>query len=132
MPFNNKTSFSPKEIYNHFLLNLEQDGIREYPAWKQIGRLILVITVYAFFSRVNEYISMIVGHLGIWWIQGFLLACCLVVVHDCAHHSFIKSIYFCRWCGGFLGAILLINFSIYRYIHLEHHRYTNTHYPSLF
>jgi fatty acid desaturase len=59
-------------------------------------------------------------------IRGFLLSCLLVVVHDCAHQTFSKSLMLCRIVGVLLATPLLVNFSLYKVLHKDHHLYANT------
>ena len=60
------------------------------------------------------------------FIRGFLLSCLLVVVHDCAHGTFSRFAILCRIVGLLLATPLLVNFSLYRVLHKDHHLYANT------
>ena len=96
-----------------------------YPIWKQLGRLCFIVLLYATSAVIGYTINNLLIWFLIWSMQGLLLACCLVVVHDSSHGTFIRSQKVCRFFGVIVGSFLLVNFSLYRCLHLEHHRHTN-------
>ncbi|RFA30309.1 hypothetical protein CAI21_06775 [Alkalilimnicola ehrlichii] len=58
-------------------------------------------------------------------LQGLLLSGLLEALHQSLHYNFFRSRLMNTVFGLFAGAVLLINFTKYRYFHLEHHRSTN-------
>ena len=108
----------------NYLSKHEIKELMLYPAWKQFAKFFIVILTYFFlFSIVktsNIFISIVA-----WWFQGFLLVCCFNVIHDCAHKNFVQDPRFCNWFGVILATMLLVNFSIFKSLHLDHHRFTN-------
>lgn len=113
---------------NNNLVKLTKEQLQElkhYSAWKQIARLVMLITLYITLSYLGVSLNNVIAWLPIWGLQGILLSCSLVVVHDCAHYTFFKKKLACRILGGLWGSILWVNYSLYRCLHLEHHKYTN-------
>lgn len=109
-----------------FILSHAQlQELMQYPAWKQIGRIFLFLVGYSILSMTANKVNNIFIWVPIWLLQGFLLAGSLVVVHDCSHNTFVANKKFCRIIGSVLGGILWVNFSLYKCLHLEHHKYTN-------
>ncbi|HLX55290.1 MAG TPA: fatty acid desaturase [Aquella sp.] len=99
--------------------------LSHYSIWKQFGRLFFIFLLYVATAVIGYKINNMLIWFFVWGIQGLLLACCLVVVHDGAHGTFIRSRTVCRFLGVVVGSLLLVNFSLYRCLHLEHHRHTN-------
>lgn len=62
--------------------------------------------------------------LSIWVIQGFILSGFLGAAHDCAHGSFSRRPIVNHLAGAFWASTVLFNYTLYKYFHLEHHRYT--------
>jgi fatty acid desaturase len=60
-----------------------------------------------------------------WWFQGVILSGFLGAAHDCAHGTFTKSPRLNHLAGSIWSAVVLFNFSLYKYFHLEHHKYTS-------
>lgn len=61
----------------------------------------------------------------IWWFQGFILSGFLGASHDCAHGTFATTPWGNRVAGVLWSSTVLFNFTIYKYYHLEHHKYTS-------
>ncbi|MGW1194275.1 fatty acid desaturase family protein [Streptomyces sp. NPDC002536] len=57
-------------------------------------------------------------------VSGVVLAGFLNAAHDCVHRSHLRSKKANRIMGAVWSTPLLVNFSVYRYQHLVHHRYT--------
>jgi fatty acid desaturase len=60
-----------------------------------------------------------------WWLQGIILSGFLGAAHDCAHGTFARSAGLNRLAGSLWSSVVLFNFSLYKYFHLEHHKYTS-------
>tara|TARA_R110000868_G_scaffold266583_1_gene525800 strand:+ start:10233 stop:11135 length:903 start_codon:yes stop_codon:yes gene_type:complete len=97
----------------------------DYPAWRQYARLGLLIVLCWGLGWLSYTTSYIVASIFLAWCQGFLMVCCLVAAHDCAHDTFVKQRQVCRILGAVISAPLLVNFSLYRYLHFTHHRLAN-------
>ena len=61
----------------------------------------------------------------VWCLQGIILSGFLGAAHDCAHGTFAKSPRLNRVAGSLWSSVVLFNFSLYKYFHLEHHKYTS-------
>ena len=59
-------------------------------------------------------------------IMGLILAGGLNLAHECLHLTFMKNRNFCRWVGRCSAGLILINFTVYKEHHLEHHRFVGT------
>jgi len=60
----------------------------------------------------------------LWPLMGFVLAGFLNAAHDCAHGTFVNSKTGNRIAGTLWCAPILVNFTIFKYKHLTHHRFT--------
>lgn len=107
------------------LSHAQLEELMKYPAWKQFGRILIFLSLYFVLAVIGSKINHLIAWIIIWFIQGFLLAGSLVVVHDCSHNTFIPNKKLCRVMGAIIGSILWVNFSLYKCLHLEHHRHTN-------
>jgi|GEM_PF-6962046 len=63
---------------------------------------------------------------GIALILGFILCGGLNLAHECLHQTFLKNRKLNTWIGKLFASLLLINFTIYKHHHLEHHKYVGT------
>ena len=61
-----------------------------------------------------------------WPLQAFLLSGFLGASHDCVHRSHLSSPLANRVAGAMWGSLTTVNFSLYRYFHLDHHRFVGT------
>jgi fatty acid desaturase len=82
------------------------------------------LSAYIALSLIGVWIDTLWIWPIIWWFQGFILSCFLGASHDCAHGVFGKSSRNNHLAGVFWSSIVLFNFTIYKYYHLEHHKYT--------
>lgn len=90
-----------------------------------VVRAFLILGVYA----VGVIVSLAVGFaygaaLLISVALGTVLAGLLNAAHDCLHRSHLRSKRGNRVMGAVWSTPLLVNFSVYRYQHLVHHRFT--------
>jgi fatty acid desaturase len=83
------------------------------------------LSLYAFLGAVGIWWNIWWVWLIVWWFQGCILGGCLNACHDCTHASFGKSLLVNRLAGIFWSSIILLNFTLYKYFHFEHHRYAN-------
>jgi fatty acid desaturase len=91
-----------------------------------------------FHSLLNIVIFLLLGLLSIqvyirhlWWIfpllwlsQAFVLGSFMDIAHECIHNNFGSSSRINRIAGIFWLLPGLINFSLYKNYHLEHHKHT--------
>ena len=55
---------------------------------------------------------------------GFIFAGFFSVIHYCSHDTFFADKFLNRIFGPFFSSLILMNFSVYKYFHLQHHKYT--------
>ncbi|MGW4890101.1 fatty acid desaturase family protein [Streptomyces murinus] len=88
-------------------------------------RAFLIAAVYAAGVTASLYFGFAYGAALISSIVlGMILAGFLNAAHDCLHRSHLRSKRGNRVMGAVWATPLLVNFSVYRYQHLVHHRYT--------
>jgi fatty acid desaturase len=95
------------------------------PLWKPVLQSVFNVTAYASLGALAHFTDYLALSLLCWVLMGFVLSGFLGASHDCAHSSFFNSPLANRIAGGFWSSVVLFNFTIYRFYHLEHHRYTN-------
>ncbi len=83
-----------------------------------------IITTYILLSVLALLFNVWWLWLIIWLLQGLILTGFLGGAHDCAHSTFVKSKKWNRIIGIFWASIILMNFSLYKNYHLQHHKYT--------
>lgn len=87
-------------------------------------RTVAVLGIYAGISlacfAVDSPIAWAVG----WVIQALILAGAYSAMHEAAHNNLYGSRAVNRIAGFLWGMSILINFSLYRAFHLQHHAYT--------
>lgn len=59
-----------------------------------------------------------------WGLAGLLLAGCYTAAHECAHGTFARPPWVNAVAGRIWATLALLNFSIYRRFHLQHHART--------
>ncbi len=107
-------------------LSTEQlNTLKYYPNWKQYARLFFLVLFCLSLAAINIILNNTWLFVPIAWLQAFLMACCLVAAHDCAHNTFCSNATICRYLGALLSTPLLVNFSLYRYLHFVHHQLAN-------
>lgn len=79
---------------------------------------------------INNYIIFKIS--GIWFVKillilfnGFIFSGFFSIIHYCSHDTFFKNKKINRIVGNFFSNLILLNFSMYKYFHLQHHRFTS-------
>ena len=88
------------------------------------ARTLAVIGIYAGISFTCFALSSPVAWVIGWLIQALILAGAYSAMHEAAHNNLYESRSVNRIAGFFWGMSILINFSLYRAFHLQHHAYT--------
>ncbi|MEG5164407.1 fatty acid desaturase [Microcoleus sp. AT3-A2] len=60
----------------------------------------------------------------LWCFQGFIFSGFIAPVHECVHNNLSSSVKVNRLIGVVWSLPIILNFSSYKYKHLEHHKYT--------
>ena len=84
-----------------------------------------IVLVYTSLSIAGTFLGRWYIWIPIWFYQGFILSGFLGGSHDCAHGTFVKNKSANRIFGILWSSAVLFNFSLYKYYHLNHHRYTH-------
>lgn len=95
-------------------------AITSYPLLK----LIFILFTYILLTLIqphNLLVTLLVALLA-----GFILAGGLNLAHECLHQTYIKNRLINTFIGKFFTSLLLINFTIYKEHHLQHHKYVGT------
>ncbi len=100
------------------------DRLRKHHALKVLTEATFNVGSYVLLFFVALWIDSWWSWIAVWLIQGFLLSGFLGASHECAHGLFLRSRLGNRICGMLWSASVVFNFSIYKYYHLEHHKYT--------
>jgi fatty acid desaturase len=95
------------------------------PAWKSILQTIVIISTYFLLSCIGFWFKHWEIWMAVWLFQGFILSGFLGAAHDCAHGTLYVSPRVNRIAGALWSSSVLFNFSLYKYFHLVHHRYTS-------
>jgi fatty acid desaturase len=94
------------------------------PWWQTLAQSAACVSTYLILGfaslRANSWLLWI----PIWWTQAIILAGFLGAAHDCAHGTFAKSPAMNRVAGTLWASLGLFNFTLFKYYHREHHRYT--------
>ncbi|MEZ8775667.1 fatty acid desaturase [Vibrio sp. 10N.247.310.17] len=81
-----------------------------------------VVCLWAFVLRFNSILGFITASL----FTGFALSGLINAAHECTHNTHYRN----KWLNQFAGTImclpLLLNYHLYRWKHLDHHRYVGT------
>jgi fatty acid desaturase len=83
------------------------------------------LSTYVFLSLVGFWINA-------WWLwavilcfQGIIIAGFLGAVHEGTHGNLSSCARTNRLAGVFWSTLIFVNFTLYKYYHLKHHKYTN-------
>jgi fatty acid desaturase len=86
------------------------------------------LTILAIYVTISG-ISIWVNHWALWgfgWMaQSAIIAGLFSVVHEASHGNLFRSKKLNRLGGLIASSLILMNFSLYRYFHLQHHKYTH-------
>ncbi|KTC88167.1 fatty acid desaturase family protein [Legionella drozanskii] len=91
---------------------------------RPLHKLIFIVFTYIFLALM--YSHNLLANLLIAFILGFILAGGLNLAHECLHQTYLKNRFLNTQIGRFFSAILLINFTLYKEHHLQHHKYVGT------
>jgi fatty acid desaturase len=94
-------------------------------AWKPIVQTCVIVGTYFAIGCIGLWLNRWEVWIPIWFCQGFILSGSLGAAHDCVHGTLYDSPRANRIAGAVWASLVLFNFSLYKYFHLEHHRYTS-------
>jgi fatty acid desaturase len=98
--------------------------LRKPPWWSLPLQLLFILGGYAGLAYVGALGRSPALWLLVWWFQGVILSGFLGAAHDCAHGKFVHGRVANHVIGAVWASLVFFNFSLYKYFHLKHHRYT--------
>lgn len=108
--------------------HLDRKQLRELmrrPSWITPTQTVATLATYTVLSFIGLIADSVILWPTVWLCQGFILSCFLGAAHDCAHGTFVRGRTLNRALGAFWASAVLFNFTIYKWYHLEHHRFTS-------
>lgn len=91
-----------------------------------IARLILIILILATIIYQQSSLDTLWLKLLLSMFIGFILSGIINLTHECLHQKFTGYKFFNAWVGRIAASLLLINFTVFKWHHLLHHRYIGT------
>lgn len=97
--------------------------MHERQQWKTYAQTLFVLSVYGGVAAgsiasesllVRAVATIFLGTISIGWFAA---------IHECVHHTFHRNRKINHAFGVFWSCPVLLNYSLYRYYHIEHHRY---------
>lgn len=89
--------------------------------WRSVGVVFSYFCLLCFTYKMNNLCLWIF----VWPILGFILSGCFSALHYCSHNTLYTNTLTNRLCGVLWSLPVLMNFSSYKFFHLEHHKFTS-------
>jgi fatty acid desaturase len=105
---------------------VSEHGLTERSSWKASGRTLAVVGLYAGLSVLGFAVHRWPAWLAIWFAQGCILVGSYSAMHEAAHSTLYPSRWANRLAGPIWASTILVNWSLWRSFHLEHHAHTGT------
>lgn len=106
-------------------LSREQiEGLLVRPWWATPAQTVCSVGAYIALVVAGFMLDRLYVWIPIWAACGFILACALGAAHDCGHGTYATSRIVNRLAGAAWSSVILFNFTVYKYYHLEHHAKT--------
>jgi fatty acid desaturase len=105
---------------------VSEHGLTERSSWKASGRTLAIVGLYAGLSVLGFALHRWPAWLAIWFTQGCILVGSYSAMHEAAHGTLYPSRWANRLTGPMWASTILVNWSLWRSFHLEHHAHTGT------
>jgi fatty acid desaturase len=105
---------------------VSEQGLTERSSWKASGRTLVVMGLYAGLAVLGFAVHRWPAWLAIWFVQGCILVGSYSAMHEAAHSTLYPSRLANRIAGPLWASTILVNWSLWRSFHLEHHAHTGT------
>jgi fatty acid desaturase len=92
--------------------------------WRPILHGTIIVSAYVTLAVAVNYTHILWLRFAISILLGALCVGWLSVIHECAHGLFVKNKRLNHLAAILWSCPTFLNFSLYRYFHLEHHRHT--------
>lgn len=112
-------------VNDQVLLKHDLNNLQQYSFAKDLAHYISIYMFIFCFIKISLYLDNWFFWIIYWWIVGFLGISLLSIAHGCVHGAFNKKERYRHWMGLLNTAPMLVNYSIYKASHIEHHKYTN-------
>lgn len=99
-------------------------GLAARAGGRAAGRMIVLLSLYAALATVGFVASRWVVWVAVWFVQSLILVGSYSAMHDTGHGTMFRSRVANRVVGVFWASTILVNWSLYRSFHLEHHAHT--------
>lgn len=86
----------------------------------------ICLATYTALALLSLHLNTWKAWIFIWPVQSFLLAGFLGASHDCAHRAHYTSPSANRLAGMFWATLGVVNFTLYKHFHLDHHQFVGT------
>src|SRR5438105_1009878 len=103
---------------------LQSLGLLNRPPWIPALQSAFNLSLLAALGCLATMFPWWPAKVAVWPVMGLVLAGFLNAAHDCAHGTFANSKIGNRVGGILWSTPLLINFTLFKYAHLTHHRFT--------
>jgi fatty acid desaturase len=103
----------------------ERRRLRDHRPYRNAVQSVLIVASYGALAAGGAVIGQWWAWAVAWWFQGFILSGFLGAAHDCAHGTFARTRRANHVAGALWASVVLFNFTLYRYYHIEHHRHTS-------
>lgn len=108
-------------------LLVRKDVLRELSKKRSFGSLPLTlfnVGAYIILCLTGAWVNTWWAWPIVWWFQGFILSGFIGASHECVHGTFATGRRVNRIAGALWSSMILLNFTIYKHYHIEHHKYT--------
>jgi fatty acid desaturase len=99
--------------------------LRRPDFFKTCLRSLFILSLYAFLGAVGIWWNVWWVWLIVWWFQGCIFGGFFNACHEGIHAYLGKSPLVNRLAGIFWSSPILLNFTLFKHFHLDHHRYVN-------
>lgn len=101
----------------------EQD-LTDRSSWRAIGRTLVVGSLYAALAVAGFLADRAPVWAAVWLVQSFILVGAYSAMHEGGHSTLYSSRRANHVAGVLWGSTILVNWSLWRAFHLEHHAHT--------
>ena len=101
-----------------------EHGLTERSSWRATGRTVVVAGLYAGLSLLGLRLEHPLVWVAVWLVQGLALAGAYSAMHEAGHATLYRSRRVNRFAGPAWASVILVNWSLWRSFHLEHHAHT--------
>lgn len=94
------------------------------PQWKPLAHAAVVLATYGALVAVIAMVGSLWVQLAAAVLLGVMFVGWFSAIHECVHGMFLDGRRLNHLAGVFWSCPTFLNFSLYRFYHLEHHRHT--------